>query len=130
MHTNCTKYIIFYAHHSCKEKQSVKQRNMPISGPIRSDPVIRPDPVITRTRLNMPTGCVMCKMGACWTVDTQSICLSIFYHSISMPADLLPLIPACLLVLCICICHTCVYGVSLSAVPAVVEPHYSPCLLV
>ena len=50
MHTNCTKYIIFYAHHSCKEKQSVKQRNGPISGPIRSDPVIRPDPVNTRTR--------------------------------------------------------------------------------
>ena len=81
---------------------------------------------------NMPTGWVMCKMGACWTVATQSICLPIFYHSISMPADLLPLIPACLLVLCIsiCLCHTCVYDVSLSAVPAVVEPHYRPCLLV
>ena len=32
-----------------KNKQSVKQRNRPISGPIRSDPVIRPDPVNTRT---------------------------------------------------------------------------------
>ena len=32
-----------------KKKQSVKQRNRPISGPIRSDPVIRPDPVNTRT---------------------------------------------------------------------------------
>ena len=79
---------------------------------------------------NMPTGCVMCKIGACWTVATQSICLLIFYHSISMPADLLPLIHVCLLVLCISICHTCLYGVSLSAVPAGVESHYSPCLLV
>ena len=35
-----------------KKKQSVKQRNMPISGPIRSDPVIRPDPVITRTLIS------------------------------------------------------------------------------
>ena len=34
-----------------KKKQSVKQRNRPISGPIRSDPVIRPDPVNTRTRI-------------------------------------------------------------------------------
>ena len=34
-----------------KKKQAVKQRNMPISGPIRSDPVIRPDPVNTRTRI-------------------------------------------------------------------------------
>ena len=72
----------------------------------------------------------MCKMGACWTVATQPICLPIFYHSISMPADLLPLILACLLVLCISMCHTCVYGVSLSAVPAGVEPYYRPCLLV
>ena len=43
MHTSC---II---HHSCKEENSVKQRNMPIWGPIQSDPVIRPDPVNTRT---------------------------------------------------------------------------------
>ena len=33
-----------------KKKQSVKQTNRPISGPIRSDPVIRPDPVNTRTK--------------------------------------------------------------------------------
>ena len=69
-------------------------------------------------------------MGACWTVATQLICLPIFYHSISKPADLLPLIPACLLVLCISICHTCVYGVSLSAVPSGLMPHYQPCPLV
>ena len=93
----------------------------------------------------------MCKMGACWTVATRSICLPIFNYSISMPADLLPLIPACLLVLCISICHTCVYGshyqpcllvwsltighafwcdASLSAMPSGVMPHYQPCLLV
>ena len=61
----------------------------------------------------------MCKMGACWTVATQSICLPIFYHSISMHADLLPLIPACLLVC-----------VSLFAIPACMVSHYQPCLLV
>ena len=33
-----------------KKKQSVKQRNRPISGPIRSDLVIRPDQVNTRTQ--------------------------------------------------------------------------------
>ena len=31
-----------------EKKQSVKQRNRPISGPILSDPVIRPDPMSTR----------------------------------------------------------------------------------
>ena len=35
-------------------------------------------------------------------------------HSISMPADLLPIKPACLLVLCFSICQ---------------HPHYRPCLL-
>ena len=50
---------------------------------------------------------------ACRSFTTQSVCLPSFYHSISMPADLLPLIPACLLVLCISICNTCVNGVSL-----------------
>ena len=38
----CTSFLL-------RKKQSVKQRNRPISGPIRSDPVIRPDPVNTRT---------------------------------------------------------------------------------
>ena len=93
-------------------------------------PSIRHASLNCETLVGKTTGCVMCKKGACWTVSTQSICLPIFYHSISMPADLLPLIPACLLVLCISICHTCVYGVSLSAVFAGVEPHYCPCLLV
>ena len=77
---------------------------------------------------------------AYWLCGVQEGCLLDRCHSINMPADLLPryqyachllpFIPACLLVLCISICHTCVYGVSLSAVPAGVEPHYSPCLLV
>ena len=36
-----------------KKKNSVKQKNRQISGPIWSDPVIRPDPVNTRTQLNL-----------------------------------------------------------------------------
>ena len=31
--------LFFPVHHSCKEKNSVKQRKMPLSGLIRSDPV-------------------------------------------------------------------------------------------
>ena len=48
MHTNCTKYIIFYAHHSCKEKNNKLSKGI---GQFRalSDPVIRPGPVNTRT---------------------------------------------------------------------------------
>ena len=58
---------------------------------------------------NMPTGCVMYKMGACWTVATQSICLPIFYHSFL---------------------HACWCCVSLFAIPACMVSHYQPCLLV
>ena len=47
-----------------------------------------------------------------------------------MPSDLLPLNPACLLALYFSICHTCCYGVSLSAVPAGVVPQYRPYFLV
>ena len=43
-------------------------------------------------------------------------------------AGYLPLNPACELC-CAYICHTCWYGVSLSAVPAGVMPHYRPYLL-
>ena len=46
-----------------------------------------------------------------------------------MLAGSLPLNPACKLVLCFSICHTCWYGVSLSAVPAGVMPHYRSYLL-
>ena len=51
-------------------------------------------------------------------------------HSISMPADLLSLNIVCLLALCISICYTCWYGVSLSAVSAGMVYHYQQCLLV
>ena len=46
---------------------------------------------------------------------------------ICMPADLLPLNPACLLALCFSICHTCWYGASLSAVLGGVVPHCRLC---
>ena len=48
-------------------------------------------------------------------------------YSINISADLLPLIPACPLVWCFYICHTCTCwcGVSLSTVPADVVPHFS-----
>ena len=49
-----------------------------------------------------------CKMDACWAVDTQSACLSIFCHSILHD-------------------HWC--GGSISAIPAGVVSHYQPCLL-
>ena len=51
----------------------------------------------------------MCKMGACWTVATQSICLPIFYHSFL---------------------HACWCCVSLFAIPACMVSHYQLCLLV
>ena len=69
---------------------------------------------------NMPTGWVLLQDG----------CLLDRCHSISMPADLLPLNLACLLLLRFSICHTCWYGVSLSAMPAGVVPHYRTFLLV
>ena len=56
---------------------------------------------------------------ACQSFTTQPVCLPIFYHSISMPADLLPLIPACLLYLpylrvwCLTISHAWWCGASL-----------------
>ena len=51
-------------------------------------------------------------------------------HSISIPADILPLNIACLMALCFSFCYTCWYGVSLSAVSAGLVSHYKPCLLV
>ena len=47
-----------------------------------------------------------------------------------MLAGSLPPNSACWLVLCFSICHTCWNGVSLSAVPAGVTPHYRPYLLI
>ena len=68
----------------------------------------------------MPTGWVLLQDG----------CLLDCGHSNSMPTDLLSLNIACLLVLCLSICYTCWYGVSLSAVSAGMVSHYQPCLLV
>ena len=50
-----------------------------------------------------------CKMGACWTIATQSVCLLIFYHSIL---------------------HDCWCCASLSAIPNFMVFHYQLCLLV
>ena len=74
----------------------------------------------TRCCLNMSSGWVL----------LQAVCLLDRRHSISMHVDILPLNPACLLVLCFSICHTCWYSISLSAMPACVIPHYRQLLLV
>ena len=59
----------------------------------------------------------------------QDGCMLDRCHSI-MPANLLPLNPVCLLMLCFSIFHTCWHGASLSAVPDGVVCHYRPYLLV
>ena len=90
---------------------------------------------------NMPTSWVMCKMGACWTVATQSICLPIFYHSFLHACwccSSLSAIPVCmvshyqpfLLVWSLIICHAFWCDVSLSAMPSGVLSHHRPRLLV
>ena len=61
----------------------------------------------------------MCKMGACWTVATQSICLPIFTTQI-----------VCLLIFYHSFLHACWCCVSLFAIPACMVSHYQPCLLV
>ena len=105
-----------------------------------------------------------CNIYACWpsvaATNTAAVqtCLLVeccckmdSCHSISMPADFLPLNPACLLAMCFSVCHNCWHGVSLSAVPVVwcltlghafwcgasisavpagVVPHYRACLVV
>ena len=80
--------------------------------------------------------CCSCNIYACWpSVFTATNTAAIKYaYCLSaaarwMLAGSLPLNPACELVLCFPICHTCWYGVSLSAVPAGVMPHYRPYLL-
>ena len=88
----------------------------------------------------MPTGWVLCKMGACWTVATQSVCLLIFYHSIlhAWCCASLSAIPACmvshyqpfLLQWCLTICHAFGCDASRSTMPSGVLPQYRPCLLV
>ena len=66
----------------------------------------------------MPTVWVLLQYG----------CLLDSFHSISMHSDLLSFNHACPLLLCSSICHTCWYGVSLSACWCVVS--YRPCFLV
>ena len=77
-----------------------------------------PSVTVTNTAADQTCLLVECcyKMDACWTVDTQSACMSLNI--------------ACLLVLCFSICCTCWYGVSLSDVPAGMVSHYQPCPLV
>ena len=89
----------------------------------------------------MPTGCVMCKMGACWTVATQSICLQIFYNSFlhacwccvylfAIPACMVSHYQPCLLVWSLIIAHAFWCDASLSAMPSGVLSHHRPRLLV
>ena len=75
-------------------------------------------PCVTATNTAAVQTCLLveccCKMDACWTVATQSACLPIFCLSI-------------LHVCCRCASLSAIpasYGVSLSAVPAGVVPHY------
>ena len=72
MHKNCTKYIIFYAQHSCKEKNNQLSKGIgqfrARSGQIRSDPVIRPDPVNTRTQIDWMDGWLDGWMDG-WMID-------------------------------------------------------------
>ena len=74
-------------------------------------------PCVTATNTAVVQTCLLveccCKMDACWTVATQSSCLPIF----------------CISILLFSICHTCWYGVSLSAMPAGVVTHYRTRLL-
>ena len=81
-------------------------------------------PSVTVTNTAVVRTCLLveccCKLDACWTVATQSACLLTFCHSILH----------FLLALRFSICYTCWYGVSLSAVLAVVVNHYRSCLLV
>ena len=76
---------------------------------------------------------------ACRSFTTQSECLSIFYHSISMPVDLLQLNQyacrsfttqsVCLSIFNHSFLHACWCCVSLFAIPACMVSHYQPCLL-
>ena len=70
-----------------------------------------------------------CSKHAYWSSTAARWMLAGLWPLISMPADLLPLNNACLLVVCFSICYCCWYGVSLSAVPAGVLLHYRSCLL-
>ena len=70
-------------------------------------------PCVTSTKIAAVQTCLLvecfCKMGACWTIATQSVWLPIFYHSIL---------------------HACWCCASLSAIPTFMVFHYQLCLLV
>ena len=70
-------------------------------------------PSVTSTKTAAVQTCLLvecyCKMGACWTIATQSVWLPIFYHSIL---------------------HACWCCASLSAIPTFMVFHYQLCLLV
>ena len=70
-------------------------------------------PSVTVTNTAAGQTCLLveccCKMGACWTVATQSACLLTFCHPIL---------------------HVCWRCASLSVIPAGMVSHYQPCLLV
>ena len=88
----------------------------------------------------MLAGPLLHNQYACRSFTTQSICLPIFYHSINMPADLLPLNQyACRSFITQSVClpifypsflHACWCCVSLFAIPACMVSHYQPGLLV
>ena len=69
-----------------------------------------------------------CNKYACWASAVECRC-EMNAYSISMPVNHLPLNPACMIKWGFSICHTCMCGVSLSAMSAVVVPHYRSCLL-
>ena len=93
MHTNCTKYIIFYAHHSCKEKKNQLSKGIgqfrARSGPIRSDPVIRPDPVNTRT----PTNGALCYLTSQHWPDTLRVAVKASSYSEAVCVSFIPVVP-------------------------------------
>ena len=66
-----------------------------------------------------------CKMDACWTVAT----LLTFCHSILHVCWRCASLMLYLLVWCLTLSRACLYGVSLSAMPAGIVCHYQPCLL-
>ena len=70
-------------------------------------------PSVTATNMAAVQTCLLnkccCKMGTCWTVATQSACLSSFCNSIL---------------------HLCWRCASLADTPAGVVSHHQPCLLV
>ena len=78
---------------------------------------------------------------ACRSFTTQSVCLSIFYHSFlyaswcsaslsAIPACMVSHYQPCLLYWSLIICHAFWCDVSLSTMPIGVVTHYRPCLLV